>query len=137
MLFPHDSVSDDVALRLMVPGDDTLALHARLRYDPNDPYAVEATFRAGGESIAWVLGRELLSAGLREATGEGDVRAWPESAEGADLVMIQLRSAQGHATLATEAPALQGFLARTYELVPRGQEAKHLELDDVVERLLS
>lgn len=136
-MFPHDSVSEDVALNLVVPGDETLALQARLRYQPNDPYAVEATFRAGAESIAWVLSRELLSAGLRAPSGEGDVRAWPASVDGADLVMIQLRSAQGNATLGAQARALAGFLARTYELVPRGQETRHLELDDVVEQLLS
>lgn len=136
-MLPHDSVSDEVALRLMVPGDDTLALHARLRYAPSDPYAVEATFTAGEESIAWVLSRELLSAGLHAECGEGDVRAWPESIDGADLVMIQLRSAQGHATLGAQSRALESFLARTYELVPVGQEGRHLRLDDVVEQLLS
>ena len=137
MLFPHDSVSDEVALRLMGPGEDTLALHARLHYAPSDPYAVEATFEAGEESIAWVLSRELLSAGLRAASGEGDVRAWPESVDGADLVMIQLRSTQGHATLGAHACALEAFLARTYELVPHGREPQHLQMDDVVEQLLS
>ncbi len=63
---PHtrQTVTDDVALRLVVPGDDGLMLRATLHYEPTDPFAVNATFRAADESISWVLGRDLLAEGL-------------------------------------------------------------------------
>jgi hypothetical protein len=52
MLQPPVSVVDDVDLRLVVPGDEGLLLTATLRYEASDPYAVEATFRAGDEASA-------------------------------------------------------------------------------------
>lgn len=138
---PHtrQTVTDDVALRLVVPGDDGLMLRATLRYEPTDPFAVNATFRAADESISWVLGRDLLAEGLTCATGVGDVRVWP-SAQGASerpLVMIDLRSPDGQATLAVDAADLRTFLLRTFEVVPQGAESRHLDIDTVVSRLLA
>lgn len=138
---PHtrQTVTDDVALRLVVPGDDGLMLRATLRYEPTDPFAVNATFRAADESISWVLGRDLLAEGLSCATGDGDVRVWP-CAQGASerpLVMIDLRSPDGQATLAVDAADLRTFLLRTFEVIPQGTESRHLDIDTVLSRLLA
>ena len=134
----RQTVTDDVALRLVVPGDDGLMLRATLRYQPSDPFAVEATFRAADESISWVLGRDLLSDGLTMATGDGDVRVWPEARPGAerDLVMIMLQSPDGRATLALDAADLDAFLLRTFRVVPQGEEGRYLDLDTVIGSLL-
>lgn len=138
---PHtrQSVTDDVALRLVVPGDDGLMLRATLHYEPCDPLAVNATFRSAGESISWVLGRDLLAEGLSCATGDGDVRVWPsaQSASERPLVMIDLHSPDGQATLAVDALDLSTFLLRTFEVVPQGAESGHLDIDTVVSRLLA
>ncbi len=133
-----DTVVDDVTLRLVVPGDDGVLLRATLRYEPSDPFAVEATFRAGEEAISWVLGRDVLSDGLNEETGVGDVRVWPASLTGGDpaMVMIELRSPDGQAQLAVDAADLDAFLLRTFQSVPQGREAEWLDLDGVVTRLL-
>ena len=135
----RQTVTDDVALRLVAPGEDGLMLRATLRYQPADPFAVEATFRAANESISWVLGRDLLSEGLSAATGDGDVRVWPSAQHGSErqLVMIELRSPDGQATLAVDATDLETFLLRTFQVVPQGEESRYLDIGDVISRLLA
>jgi hypothetical protein len=137
MLQPHASVVDDVDLRLVVPGDQGLLLTATLRYEVCDPYAVEATFRAGTESISWVLGRDLLSDGLHAECGEGDVRVWPTVEDGRAVVMLRLTSPDGSALLAADAAGLAAFLERTYEAVPLGYEGDHLDVDSALVQLLA
>ncbi|WP_426566796.1 SsgA family sporulation/cell division regulator [Angustibacter sp. McL0619] len=137
MLQPPVSVVDDVDLRLVVPGDEGLLLTATLRYEASDPYAVEATFRAGEEAISWVLGRDLLSDGLQSECGEGDVHVWPTVEDGHTVVMLQLSSPDGSALLAADADGLEGFLARTYDAVPLGYEGDHLDVDSAIVQLLA
>ncbi len=131
-------VVDEMALRLVVPGDDGLLLRATLRYDPADPFAVEATFRAADEAISWVIARDLLHDGLLAEAGVGDVRVWPQAWQDGvlDLVLIELRSPDGQATLAIDAADLEAFLRRTLDVVPRGCESAYLDLDTVIDRLL-
>jgi hypothetical protein len=131
-------VEDDITLRLLVPGADGVVLDATLRYDPTDPYAVQATFRAGEASVSWMLGRELLHHGLVDATGDGDVRVWPDlDAEDEPAVMVRLSSPDGQAVLCLDADVLQNFLARTFAVVPIGQEGRYLDVDGCLEQLLS
>lgn len=131
-------VEDDISLRLLVPGAEGVVLEATLRYDPADPYAVKATFRAGDASVSWMLGRELLHRGLVDATGDGDVRVWPDlDVDDEPAVMVRLSSPDGQAVLCLEADALQAFLARTFSLVPLGQEGQHLDIDGCLAQLLS
>jgi hypothetical protein len=140
MAHSFDTVVDEVALRLVVPGDDGVLLRATLRYDARDPFAVEATFRAGEESVSWVLGRDVLSGGLNAETGVGDVRVWPAAcADGDpdDMIMIELRSPDGQAQLAVDSADLDAFLLRTFEIVPQGREGEWLDIDGVVARLLA
>lgn len=134
---PPAQVVDDVDLLLVVPGDAGLLLTATLRYELADPYAVEATFRAGDESISWVLGRDLLSDGLLRASGEGDVRVWPTVDDGTDVVMLQLTSPDGCALLAVGAEGLQAFLQRTYNAVPLGYEGDHIDIDAAIGQFLA
>jgi len=136
------SVVHEVDLRLVAPGDEGLRLTATLRYRPVDPYAVEATFRAGDEAISWVLGRDLLGEGLIRASGDGDVRVWPtaetdEHGERSPVVMLQLSSPDGRALLAAPADDVRAFLEQTYAVVEPGFEGELLDVDGVVERLLA
>lgn len=136
MLKPPVTVVDEVDLRLVVPGDEGVRLSATLRYETADPFAVEATFRAGEEAISWVLGRDLLSDGLHRDCGEGDVRVWPTVDRGRDVVMLQLTSPDGSALLAADASGLESFLSRTYDAVPLGAEGAHLDVDTALAQLL-
>ena len=142
MLQRPSTVVHEVDLRLVAPGDEGLRLTATLRYQPSDPYAVEATFRAGDEAISWVLGRDLLGEGLARVSGEGDVRVWPtvdlgDRGEQTHLVMLQLSSPDGRALLAAPAEDVGAFLAETYEVVAPGTEGEHMDVDGVLERLLT
>src|SRR3954470_21436913 len=125
------SVVHDVDLRLVAPGDEGLRLTATLRYRPVDPYAVEATFRAGDEAISWVLGRDLLGEGLTRPSGEGDVQLGPAAAgdDGTPVVMLQLSSPDGRALLAAPAEDVRAFLEQTYIVVEPGSEGEYLDVD--------
>jgi len=144
MAHTGETVIDDVALRLVASGedgdtgDDGLLLRATLRYDPADPFAVQATFWTGEESVSWVLARDLLSDGLLAHAGVGDVRVWPQARQDGDpgLVLVELTSPDGQATLAVDATDLGAFLLRTFEVVPQGCETDFLDLDNVLARLL-
>lgn len=137
MLQRPGSVTHEVDLRLVSPDDEGLLLTATLRYEPSDPYAVEATFRAVGESISWVLGRDLLSQGLLADSGEGDVRVWPTVDLRQPVVMIRLSSPDGQALLAAGATDVRDFLRRTYQVVPAGREHEQLDVDAAIEQLLA
>ena len=69
--------------------------------------------------------RDLLHDGLLAEAGVGDVRVWPQAwhdgdhAGGHEMVLIELRSPDGQATLAIDAADLEAFLCRTLDAVPR------------------
>ena len=130
-------VDVEVTLRLVVPDSGPVSLPVSLRYVASDPYAVRALFRGGdGEtSVEWVFARDLLVEGLERATGLGDVHVWPSRGEEGELVVIALSSPDGRAVLHADADDLRLFVGRTLSVVPTGQEALHLDLEDVVSRL--
>src|SRR3954451_7948540 len=70
---------------------------ALFSYDARDPYAVSITFgpaRVGGKDpVTWLVGRELLRAGLDRPTGDGDVRVGP--AARSDVLFLHLRTHSG------------------------------------------
>lgn len=127
-----------MGLHLVVPGADVI-VDAILRYDAADPYAVHVTFRTGpGDEgrIEWLFARNLLGAGLVGPAGDGDVRIWP-SHDGTDgPVYIELSSPSGQALFEAPRDKVKGFLGRTYELVPNGQETEFLDIDSELELLL-
>ena len=85
-----------------------------------------------------MLGRELLHHGLVDATGDGDVRVWPDlDADDEPAVMVRLSSPDGQAVLCLDADVLQNFLARTFAVVPLGQEGHFLDVDGCLAQLLS
>lgn len=137
MLHRPGTVVHEVDLRLVCPGEDGVLLSATLRYEPSDPYAVEATFRAAEESISWVLGRDLLAEGLVSESGDGDVHVWPTLEDDLAVVMIRLSSPDGQALLAAAASDVQDFLRRTFQAVPSGTEQSLLDIDTTIEQLLA
>jgi hypothetical protein len=131
-------------LRLIGPDDLIVLLTARLRYDRRDPYAVKMSLDTGlGKPVEWTFGRDLLAAALHAPQGIGDVRAWPSVAPaaagtGADekIVNIELGPPDGYARFEASAAGIEAFLARTYALVPDGQETACLSLDAELAELL-
>lgn len=90
-----------------------------LRYDPDQPFEVAASFTAGNGVVDWLFARELLAAGLAEPSGRGDVLVAPV---GASLVLIRLQSDDNAAILYMPAKDVVVFLARTFAAVPAGDE---------------
>jgi hypothetical protein len=127
-------VTHEVDLQLVVPGDASLPVPARLAYDARDPYAVRATFLAGDDAVEWVFARDLLASGVDRPVGEGDVHVWPR---GADTVLIALTSPDGRAVLAAPSGEVAGFVECTYELVADGDEPQHLDVETAIARLLA
>jgi hypothetical protein len=114
---------------------------ATLSYEAADPFAVRITFGETGageaeQGVTWLVGRELLRAGLERPAGDGDVRVWPASAT-ADVLFLHLRAPSGEALFEFSRAALAAFLRQTELLVPTGSEAAALDLDDELTALLS
>ncbi|MGY1603780.1 SsgA family sporulation/cell division regulator [Geodermatophilus sp. SYSU D00815] len=114
---------------------------ALLSYDAADPFAVRITFgQTGGgaadDGVTWLMGRDLLRAGLDHPAGDGDVRLWPASAT-ADALFLHLRAPSGEALFELSRATLTAFLRQTEVLVPAGGESAALDLDEELTLLLS
>ncbi|RBY93731.1 SsgA family sporulation/cell division regulator [Blastococcus sp. TF02-8] len=128
-----------ITLQLVGPQSWT-EVPALLCYDPADPFAVRIAFGEVGEQdddgIAWLVGRELLQAGLEHPTGDGDVRIWPAQAA-TDVLFLHLRAPSGEALFELSRATVAAFLRHTEAMVPSGSETALLRLDQELDALLS
>ncbi len=143
------AVSAELGLGLVGPEQTIVPLMASLYYSCHDPYAVKIAFHIGtDEPVEWALARDLLAAALHSREGIGDVRAWPSAASadpaaeagtaaGRKILNISMTSPFGHAQFEASAAAIETFLARTFQLVPDGQEPAYMNFDAELEELLS
>ena len=96
-------VMRDVTMEVVHPDDRVEQVPVLLRYETSDPYAVSADFLTGaGRRVSWCFSRELMSEGLEQATGHGDVRIWPVSRGGVKMLNIALMSDDGAAVVGDE-----------------------------------
>ena len=132
------SVSAELDLRLVVPGGASLPVLAGIRYDAADPYAVHVAFHTGGErgTVEWSFARQLLTDGLTQATGEGDVKVWPSHSDGVATVLVALSSPSGEAVFESDLHDLAEFLTRSYTAVPTGSESDFVDIDAELALLL-
>jgi hypothetical protein len=144
------SVSAELSLGLVRPEHTIVPLMASLHYTRQDPYAIKMAFHVGtAEPVEWTLARELLAAALHSREGVGDVQVWPSAASvdpeadgegtasGYGIVNIAMTSPFGHAQFEAPAAAIAAFLRRTYQIVPEGQEADHIDWEVELADLLS
>jgi hypothetical protein len=138
------AVSAELGLGLVGPERTIVPLMASLYYSCHDPYAVKMAFHVGtDEPVEWTLAREMLSTALHSPEGIGDVQAWPSAtsilggADGPRILNLSMTSPFGHAQFEVSAAAIEAFLARTYQLVPGGQESAYLNLEAELAELLS
>ena len=132
------AVACEVVTEVVLPGCVVSDVPVILRYDPHDPYAVVAEFHlASGPGVPWVFARELVSRGLREPAGGGDVRIRPCEFRGAPGASIALHSPDGEALVRASAGDIEAFLRRTYLVCPPGAEGRHLDLDKDLDGLLT
>ena len=134
------AVSADLGLGLVGPEHTIVPLMASLYYSCQDPYAVKIAFHVGtDEPVEWTLARDLIAASLHSREGIGDVQAWPSAASGngPKTLNISMTSPFGQAQFEASAAAIETFLARTYELVPGGDEPEYMDFDAELNELLS
>ena len=108
----------------------------RWSYSAYDPFAVSLAVRARHDRwVEWLVGRELVVAGLDAPAGEGDVRMRPLSVQGYDIVEIEISSNDGRAVLEVDRALLRTFVASTLEVVALGAEADRMDLDGEIARI--
>ena len=133
------TVSAELGLMLVIPRLASVPLVASLCYAADDPYAVRMAFHAGtDEPVEWIFARDLLTAGLTEPAGEGDVRVWPSpSGDGGEPVLnIVLSSPFGQAHFEAPMTATAEFLRRTYDAIPAGREGDFFDIGAELDGLL-
>lgn len=133
------SVTAELELRLVVLGGPSLPVVAGLRYDSNDPWAVRVAFHTGGEGdgiVEWMFARQLLTDGVAQACGEGDVQVWPSQNDGERVVNLAMASPSGAARFEIDRDALVEFLQQTYLAVPTGHESDVVDFDSEIALLL-
>ena len=113
---------------------------ALFSYDARDPYAVRITFGSPHvdfeDAVTWLIGRELLRAGLDQLTGDGDVRVGPKAAR-SDVLFLQLRAPSGEALMELSRTALAAFIGGTETFVPFGAEGAAVDLDEELAAIVS
>ncbi|MER5495111.1 SsgA family sporulation/cell division regulator [Streptomyces sp. LE64] len=123
-------IEQAVEARLVAAAPRMATIPAMLRYTEDDPFAIRMTFPAAatleGVDVCWTFSRELLTAGMEEAAGHGDVRVRPY---GYDRTVMEFHAPEGTAIVHVRSGELRRFLRRTDAVVARGDEYLHLDLD--------
>ncbi|WP_369209057.1 SsgA family sporulation/cell division regulator [Streptomyces sp. PU-14G] len=133
----HTVVEREVEMRLVLAPERSVAVPARLSYRTDDPFAVHVAFHIHSETpVHWTFARQLLVQGVTEPCGDGDVRVWPTSVEGREVVCMALSSPHGDALLEASSPVLAAWLERTLHAVPVGDEQDAMGLDAQLSELL-
>ena len=149
------TISAELGLKLVVPQQTIVPLVASMYYSGSDPYAVRMAFHVGtDEPVEWIFARDLLAAGIESRQGDGDVHVWPSTASVAEtgdldligtaeagetqgkILNIELSSPFGQAHFEAPAEAMSAFLRRTYQIVPAGQESRHIDIETELNELL-
>ncbi|WP_028661929.1 SsgA family sporulation/cell division regulator [Saccharomonospora saliphila] len=110
---------------------------SRLTFAASAPFTVALAFRVEpDEWVEWEFARDLLLTGLREPAGIGDIRIRPDlSDQDDDVLVIELESPDGYATVEISRQDVRLFLDASIALVPPGSESEHLDLDAVIANL--
>ena len=127
------TVTQSLTLELIDQSGAVTPINAELHYDPRDPYAVTTVFITATTSVRWTFGRQLLSDGLYEPSGDGDVHVWPcLDSEGRAVVIIELCSPDGEALVQARTTDLSSFVERMGRAVQPGEESAHVDVDSTI-----
>lgn len=136
---PHArELQQELTLRCVDPLGVFRDVTAAFTYDAADPYAVWVTLPWIDDTHRWAMCRSLLSRGLTDPVGEGDVQLWPSTDEaGTGVVVLDLWTAHVHVVAEVSTRELYRFLTRTLAAVPFGSEDQHMDVDLLIGDLLS
>ena len=131
------AVTQPLALDLIDATGAATPIEAELHFDPRDPYAVTTVFMTGHSQVRWTFGRELLTGGLYEPSGDGDVHVWPcLDADGHAVVIIELCSPDGEALVQARTGDLSSFVERMHKAVRPGTESEYIDVDGAILAIL-
>lgn len=134
----QDAVTQHLTMQCVDAAGAVTDLEVALGYHAADPYAVTARFLTRDGDVIWTFARELLSRGLTDPAGEGDVQVWPcLDSDGRAMVVIELRSPDGELIAQARTQDVYRFVSRTLALVPAGLEGQYLDVDRLIDRLLA
>jgi hypothetical protein len=132
------AVTQPVTLELIDATGASTPIEAELHYNPTDPYAVTTVFMTGHSQVRWTFGRDLLTEGLYEPSGDGDVHVWPcLDADGHAVVIIELCSPDGEALVQAKTGDLRAFVDRMSKAVQPGSESEHIDVDATIHAILT
>ncbi|MEU0279291.1 SsgA family sporulation/cell division regulator [Streptomyces sp. NPDC088147] len=130
-------IEQAVQARLVASAPRLETVPATLRYDRADPFAVRMAFpplaTLEGTEVTWEFSRELLTTGMTEPVGFGDVRVRPF---GYGRTVLEFHAPEGTAMVHLRTAELRRFLERSQDLVPTGHEHLYLDLDHDLTELL-
>jgi hypothetical protein len=127
------AVTQQLVVALRAVDGSIIPVEARLAYDPTDPFAVMVVFHPDDLPVTWNFARCLLTDGLVEPTGDGDVHVWPcLDDEGRSIVTVELCSPHGDALVEMPADAVLSFADRMQAVVPDGEESAHQDVDALI-----
>ncbi|MFJ9211810.1 Cys-tRNA deacylase YbaK [Streptomyces sp. L-9-10] len=130
-------IEQAVQARLVASAPRLETVPATLRYDRADPFAVRMAFpplaTLEGTEVTWEFSRELLTTGMTEPVGFGDVRVRPF---GYGRTVLEFHAPEGTAMVHLRTSELRRFLERSQDLVPTGHEHLYLDLDHDLTELL-
>ena len=131
-------ITNEIALHCVDDTDRPMAFMATFRYHRDDPYAVWVTFHVPSGDVHWVMARNLLSRGRFAPVGEGDVLLWPTIDEyGYAMVKLDFHSPEGRLEVGARTSDVCAFLDASYVEVADGTEGNNVDLDELVESLLT
>ncbi|HZJ04923.1 MAG TPA: SsgA family sporulation/cell division regulator [Nocardioidaceae bacterium] len=134
----HLPLTRTVTLELLDDEGGTKPVPAELSYDRNDPFAVSLLIGDADHSVTWTCSRELISEGLHEPRGDGDVHVWPcLNEKGHAIVLIELSSPDGGALLQANPREIMNFLTMSHCVIAPGEESAHIDVDAVIEAILA
>lgn len=120
--------------------EDRVPVATSWRYRPCEPWAVTVAFTDprvnDGGAPTWTFARDLLAVGLHRPAGIGDVQLWPEYDILTPVMVMRLSSPDGEVVLTVQSADVERFLVTTYGWVPAGDEARFVDVDAAVARLL-
>lgn len=132
------SLRERLTVELRSAEGATVPVQVDLSYDSWDPFALTITFLLGEGPVQRTFARDLLTGGLVQPTGDGDVHVWPcLNDHGEAIVTIELCSPDGNALVEMRLSDAVRFVDRTHALVALGRESEHLDLDATILALTS
>ncbi len=109
-----------------------------LLYHPAAPYEVRLA-ELGPDPQELVFARDLLASALRgQAAGEGAVRVRLEflSAARNAVLLLTVGDPAERLEFALKPATVAAFMRQTYDLVPAGEEHRHVDVDAVLGEIL-